>query len=280
MQANIFITERKDLKLLFKIYYLICLILTLTVLLSLIINRSFYYKSDETKNFTENKKTSYQMIYDDLYTVKQLEKNKIIEEFNFEKIKKTNIVPNLNITSLPKDLKNIKSVQSRKEIFIKITLPLIIKENEKLSLLNGKIRSAKDRFHIISRKEAHQISRLMKEYESLTIDNLLLKVDVIPVSLALAQAVIDGWGTSRFAYEGNALFGQYIWDNSKDGIIPNERESDAKYKIKAFKSLKDSVASYMKNLNTNFHYTEFRINRFVMRSNQLPLSGFILADYF
>ena len=159
-------------------------------------------------------------------------------------------------------------------------MPLIIKENAKLSLLNGKIRSAKDRFHIISRKEAHQISRLMKEYESLTIDNLLLKVDVIPVSLALAQAVIEsGWGTSRFAYEGNALFGQYIWDNSKDGIIPNERESDAKYKIKAFKSLKDSVASYMKNLNTNFHYSEFRINRFVMRSNQLPLSGFILADY-
>ena len=120
MQANIFITERKDLKLLFKIYYLICLILTLTVLLSLIINRSFYYKSDETKNFTENKKTSYQMIYDDLYTVKQLEKNKIKEEFNFEKIKKTNIVPNLNITSLPKDLKNIKSVQAGKKYLLKL----------------------------------------------------------------------------------------------------------------------------------------------------------------
>ena len=120
----------------------------------------------------------------------------------------------------------------------------------------------------------------MVEYKADTLDELLIKVDEIPVSLALAQAVIEsGWGTSRFAYEGNALFGQYTWGSNKNGIIPNDRETDAKFKIKSFNSLSDSVASYMKNLNTNFHYNEFRINRFVLRSNNLALRGTDLAEY-
>ena len=98
----------------------------------------------------------------------------------------------------------------------------------------------------------------MKEYEAHTLDDILIKVDEIPVSLALAQAVIEsGWGTSRFAYEGNALFGQYVWGKNKNGIIPNDRETNAIYKIKSFDNLSESVASYMKNLNTNFHYHDF-----------------------
>ena len=120
----------------------------------------------------------------------------------------------------------------------------------------------------------------MEEYKEVSIDNLLIKIDEIPVSLALSQAVIEsGWGTSRFAYEGNALFGQYVWGNTTNGIVPNEREINAKYKIKSFNTLRESVASYMKNLNTNSHYNEFRINRFVLRSNKQPLSGSYLADY-
>ena len=138
----------------------------------------------------------------------------------------------------------------------------------------------KNSFGHISRKEAVWAKKLMAEYEADTLDALLIKVDEIPVSLALAQAAIEsGWGTSRFAYEGNALFGQYVWGSNKNGIIPNDRESDAKFKIKSFDSLSDSVASYMKNLNTNFHYNEFRINRFVLRSNNLPLRGTYLAEY-
>ena len=107
-----------------------------------------------------------------------------------------------------------------------------------------------------------------------------MKVDKIPEPLALAQAAIaSGWGTSGFAYEGNALFGQNVLGNTNKGIIPNDRETNAKYKIKSFDSLSDSVESYMKNLNTNFHYHDFRINRFVLRSNNLPISGNILVEY-
>ncbi len=216
----------------------------------------------------------------DLHTSKSLQQNELIHNFQIDHIRETKIVPNIIIAQLPKDLKTIKSIKNRKELFIKITLPLIVQENDRLLSLNKKIKNIKNSFDQLSRKDADWVKKLMIEYKADTLDALLIKVDEIPVSLALAQAVIEsGWGTSRFAYEGNALFGQYVWGTTDHGIIPNDRESDEEYKIKSFDSLSESVASYMKNLNTNFHYNEFRINRFVLRSNNIPLRGSSLAEY-
>ena len=279
---NILITKNKNIKFLFKIYYLIALLIVLSVLMSLIMTNSFYQKSNITKNIflnitEQNNENSYN---GELYKVKSLKQNNLIYDFHIDQIKETKTIPNITLVKLPEDLKNIKSIQKRKELFIKITLPLIVQENEKLASLNKKIKSIKNSFGHISRKEAIWINNLMKEYEAHTLDDILIKVDEIPVSLALAQAVIEsGWGTSRFAYEGNALFGQYVWGKNKNGIIPNDRETNAIYKIKSFDNLSESVASYMKNLNTNFHYHDFRINRFVLRSNKLPLKGANLAQY-
>ena len=75
------------------------------------------------------------------------------------------------------------------------------------------------------------------------------------------------------------LFGQYIWDQNKDGIVPENRDLGENYKIKSFNTLSDSVSSYMKNLNTNHHYAEFRLNRYIMRNNNLPLNGVTLSNY-
>ena len=242
--------------------------------MSLILTKSIYFKSTATLVDKGNIYTN------NSHTIKLLEKKQEVAELKIEQIKKTKIIPNISFVKLPKDLKSIKSIQNRKELFIKITLPLIVKENEKLILKNKKIKSLKTNFSKISRKDAIWLNNLMNEYNATTIDSLLLKVDSIPESLALAQAAIEsGWGTSRFAFEGNALFGQYIWGTSNDGIVPNERDNDKKYKIKTFDTLRESVESYMKNLNTNFHYNEFRINRFVIRTNKLPLSGVELAEY-
>ena len=279
---NIFITQEYSLKLLFKIYYLILLLITLSVLTSLIFVNNFYQKVNVSKNITVN--TSAQNLsdshIDNLYNVSRLQKNELINNFKIDEVRKTKIVPKIEITQLPKDLKTVKSIKNRKDLFLKIALPLIVQENKKLLSINKQINSIKHRFSQISRKEAVFISNLMEEYKEVSIDNLLIKIDEIPVSLALSQAVIEsGWGTSRFAYEGNALFGQYVWGNTTNGIVPNEREINAKYKIKSFNTLRESVASYMKNLNTNSHYNEFRINRFVLRSNKQPLSGSYLADY-
>ena len=279
---NILITQNKDIQILLKVYYFIFLLIVLTVLTSLILANGFYQKSTIAvdKSINSYEKDTATLYINDLYTVKSLQQNKFIENFQIDHIRETKTIPNVIVAKLPKDLKSIKSIKNRKDLFIKITLPLIVKENEKLLSLNKKIKSLKNSFGQIPRKKAIWVKQLMIEYKADTLDELLIKVDEIPVSLALAQAVIEsGWGTSRFAYEGNALFGQYVWGSSKNGIIPNDRETDAKFKIKSFNSLSDSVASYMKNLNTNFHYHEFRINRFVLRSNNLALRGSDLAEY-
>ncbi len=279
---NILITQNKNIQFLFKLYYFIFLLIVLSVLTSLIFTNSFYQKAIITKNMTvktvENNLTA--LYIGDLHTSKSLQQNELIHNFQIDQIRETKIVPNIIIAQLPRDLKTIKSIKNRKELFIKITLPLIVQENDRLLSLNKKIKSIKNGFDQLSRKDADWVKKLMIKYKADTLDALLIKVDEIPVSLALAQAVIEsGWGTSRFAYEGNALFGQYVWGTTDHGIIPNDRENDAEYKIKSFDSLSESVASYMKNLNTNFHYNEFRINRFVLRSNNIPLRGSSLAEY-
>ena len=279
---NILITQNKNLQFLFNLYYFIFLLIVLSVLTSLIFTNSFYQKSVITKNspINTNEKDLATFYINDLHTVKSLQENKLIYDFHIDNVRENKIIPSIIIAQLPKDLKTIKSVKNRKELFIKITLPLIVRENEKLLSSNKKIKSIKNSFEQISRKEADWVRKLMIKYKADTLDALIIKVDEIPVSLALAQAVIEsGWGTSRFAYEGNALFGQYVWGTNNHGIIPNDRKTDAKYKIKSFNSLSESVASYMKNLNTNFHYDEFRINRFVFRSNNIPLRGSYLAEF-
>ena len=261
---------------LIKIYYLIILLITSIVLFSLVFNQNIYNK----KTVDLNNNSDQDLTKDNLFSIKIIEEQLSNPKFKIEEIRQNNIIPYVAISNLPDDLKKIKSIKSRKELFIKITLPLIVKENDKLTKLNRKIKKIKSSLDIISRDEALWVKELMLEYEANSLDNLIIKVDSIPVSLALAQAVIEsGWGTSRFAYEGNALFGQYIWDSQTSGIVPNERETNAKYKIKSFDTLRESVASYMKNLNTNFHYNEFRLNRFILRSNNISLDGALLAEY-
>ena len=99
----------------------------------------------------------------------------------------------------------------------------------------------------------------------------------MPVSLALAQAAKEtGWGTSRFALEGNALFGQWTW--SGDGIKPAGAEDNTKHKVMKFKVLKASVRAYQRNLNTHSSYKNFRQLRAQLRDDDKKLDSLILAD--
>ena len=114
--------------------------------------------------------------------------------------------------------------------------------------------------------------------ESHNINDLLIKVDVIPVSIALAQAAIEsGWGTSRFVIEGNALFGQWSWFKGS-GIVPEKRDTERTYEIKSFDNLGDSVAAYMKNLNSNISYKEFRMARNSFRINKSSINSIELIE--
>ena len=287
----LFHNKSKELNLLFRIYYLIAFLFTFTVLVSLIFNQSVYikYSISDRQDFINVPKTQQDT---QKINQKDFEQNKILtsdllEEkldnrlFDIDYIKKSKKVPNIVITKFPNDFKNIYSSSLRKELFIKVALPLIVKENENLISKNLKIEKLKNKFDLINKREALWLRKKMEEYKvsNNSIGELLMKIDAIPVSIALSQAAVEsGWGSSRFASEGNALFGQYVWGDKK-GIVPEERSEDEIYKIKSFKNLKSSVSSYMKNLNSNFHYDEFRLNRYVMRKNEIALDGIYLSEF-
>jgi len=124
------------------------------------------------------------------------------------------------------------------------------------------------------------LKRRFKEYkiDDSDLAELKTRMDIIPVSLAIAQAAIEsGWGTSRFALEGNALFGQWTW--GKKGIEPKQKDSNKKFKILNFQILRASVRAYKNNLNTNNGYKEFREARALLRQNDEKISGLKLAKY-
>lgn len=110
------------------------------------------------------------------------------------------------------------------------------------------------------------------------LDALLRRVDVVPESLALAQAAKEsGWGTSRFARDGNNLFGEWCFEPGC-GIVPKSRAEGRSHEVQAFDSPEKSVASYLKNINTHPGYREFRQERARLRDAGRPLSGVELAD--
>ena len=116
-----------------------------------------------------------------------------------------------------------------------------------------------------------------RDHETL-IARLLPRVDVVPVSLGLAQAAKEsGWGTSRFARQGNNYFGEWCFTEGC-GIVPGARAAGRTHEVEAFASPADSVASYLQNINTHRSYKSFRDARKVQRDQQVPLSSMRLAE--
>ena len=163
---NILITQDKNIKFLFKIYYLIFLLIVLSVLTSLIYANTFYQKSYTQKDIPltlSHAEKDIQVSYIiDLKTAKSLQQNELIHDTRIDQIRETKSIPNIKVSQLPKDLKSIKSIKNRKELFIKITLPLIVQENSKISSLNQNIKLIKSSFDQISRKEAIWVQNLME----------------------------------------------------------------------------------------------------------------------
>ena len=103
-------------------------------------------------------------------------------------------------------------------------------------------------------------------------------MDEVPVSMAIAQAAKEtGWGTSRFAQEGNALFGQWTW--SGEGIKPSDADNDSTHKVMKFKILQASVRAYQRNLNTHSSYKDFRSARAELRDDEKRLDSIFLTEY-
>ena len=183
------------------------------------------------------------------------------------------------LTKLPKDLKTLGDTKKKRELFIKIVLPLILNENDKIT------EDRKKLFKILGKNfntvgERVWLKRRFREYKIEDQDSgkLKMRMDIIPVSIALAQAANEsGWGTSRFALEGNALFGQWTW--SKKGISPKNKDPDQSHKVLQFQILKASVRAYKNNLNTHNAYKEFRETRAKLRQENKRIIGLDLTKY-
>ena len=210
-------------------------------------------------------------------TLEQLFKD---TDYSLKKVKKTKLVNiGINLDHLPTEMKNIENTKKRKNLFIQIILPLIIEENTKIKLDRKKL------FVILNKNnntksDIDWLNEKFKQYgvSKNDLPTLKTRMDEIPVSLAIAQAAKEtGWGTSRFAQKGNALFGQWTW--SGNGIKPAGAESNSTHKVASFKVLKSSVKAYLRNLNTHSSYKKFRKERAIQRDNDEKLNSLKLVKY-
>jgi len=207
------------------------------------------------------------------------EKDLLVDIFSLNELETDKV--RLNASTIKKLFENTNYTldEKRKEFFIQIVLPLILKENNNIRIDRKRL------FSIINKSKNTNLERkwLAKKYKqygvnSKDLSTLKIRMDEIPVSLAIAQAAKEtGWGTSRFAQEGNALFGQWTW--SGEGLKPKEADKSQGHKVMRFNVLQASVRAYQRNLNTHSSYKEFRQARAELRDKNQSLDSMILSKY-
>ncbi len=199
-------------------------------------------------------------------------------EYDLKTVRYKKTVKPIYFTQFPKDLDEIKDTQLKKETFIKIVLPLVVAENEKILNDKNKLRKIISK-KMTNDKEKSWLRLKLREYKvkNSNMKELEMRMDIIPASIALAQAAKEsGWGTSRFALEGNAIFGQWTWTGQ--GIEPLNKGKHEGHKILRFPILRASVKAYQNNLNTHKGYSEFREKRFTLRKRNKSIRGLDLTD--
>tara|TARA_B100001121_G_scaffold150810_1_gene131929 strand:+ start:3212 stop:4165 length:954 start_codon:yes stop_codon:yes gene_type:complete len=209
-------------------------------------------------------------------TIKQLFED---TNYSLKDVRKRKLVKPVALTLLPAEIKMIENTKKRKEFFIQIVLPLILQENNNIKLDRKRL------FNIINKSnntklEKKWLEKKYKQYGVVSKDLSILKIrmDEIPVSLAIAQAAKEtGWGTSRFAQEGNALFGQWTW--SGEGLKPKDSDKNEGHKVMKFNVLQASVRAYQRNLNTHSSYRKLRLARAELRDLNKPLDSLILVKF-
>ncbi len=192
------------------------------------------------------------------------------------------MVPRVYAEAMPPDMAVIASPDERKRIFIKVMLPLVLEANEQILVDRAHLiylMSARDIDQMLSYDDRRWLDDMYRLYEVEPGDDqeLLRRVDMIPPSLALAQAAQEsGWGTSRFIHEGNAAFGQRVWKDGA-GMVPEQRAFGQSHEVRSFDGLKGSVLAYMVNLNRHPAYDRFRDLRSYLNDVGRSLDGYLLA---
>lgn len=196
-------------------------------------------------------------------------------------------VPPLLLARLPEDFDQLDSPSQRRELFLRALLPIVLIENRRLReqralaawLLEGNLPAADSPLYSWLTGLAQQFRVRGDITQPAVRERLLGRLDVIPPALVLAQAAIEsGWGSSRFALQGNSLFGQWTFDDSK-GLEPEQRDDEATHLVASFPDLQASVRAYMRNLNTGNAYHEFRTARAATRAAGQALRAGKLATH-
>jgi len=183
------------------------------------------------------------------------------------------------------------SVADKKRLFFRLIAPIVLRINE--LILDDRVRATElterlDKGQGVASGDQAWLTELAVTYKLLkssserldtsAFGELLMRVDIVPPSLSLAQAATEsGWGTSRFAAQGNSLFGQWTWGR---GLKPAEQRTSelGDYRVAAFDSTALAAYAYALDLNTARAYHELRVKRADLRRQNLPISGTALAD--
>ena len=245
----------------------------------------------EKKDIETDKDVNQKFLFDDILMFDEKPTDSVrlsaatIEElfkstnYTLDDVRKNKLVKPISLTLLPNEILRIENVKKRKDLFIQIILPLIIKENNNIRLDRKKLFSILNKSKN-TKAETVWLNLKFKKYGVVNKDlsTLKIRMDEVPVSMAIAQAAKEtGWGTSRFAQEGNALFGQWTW--SGEGIKPSRADDDSTHKVMKFKVLQASVKAYQRNLNTHSSYKNFRAARAELRDEGKKLDSMILTEH-
>jgi len=235
------------------------------------LNNEFLF--DDVLSFDEQPQDSVRL---SAATIEELFKS---TNYSLDDVRKNKLVKPITLTLLPAEIKKIENTKKRKDLFIQIILPLVIAENNSIKTDRKKL------FRILNKSkntkaEQNWLNSKFKQYGVINknLSTLKIRIDEVPISMAIAQAAKEtGWGTSRFAQEGNALFGQWTWTG--DGIRPSGAEDDSTHKVMKFNILQASVKAYQRNLNTHSTYKNFRSARAELRSDGKKLDSMLLSEH-
>ena len=248
-------------------------------------NQHYLLKKQYENNVTNSKKYSIE------FTGDQINNNDFVLQWTkkiLTQVQKKGTVPREFFNHIPNKMNEINIVD-KKNIFISILLPIALRGNELVLEERELIKDAfnsndlsqieyfSKRYKVKVYKKINFVQLSDKQLEEIR-SILLIKVNKIPISMILAQAIIEsGWGSSRFAKEGNALFGEWTWQKGI-GIKPQEK-LDANYSVKNFNNISASLNSYILNLNRHEAYNEMRSYRNKKYTNGDPITGYEAANF-
>lgn len=210
--------------------------------------------------------------------------------FDLDQAVQTGHVPRIAIETLPPDwVAKRMTAPERKTLFFEMMLPLVLIANDEIMADRQRILRLTAEGEALPTRDQAWLDAVLKKYRlspkkgadgnGMETADILARVDAVPPALTLAQGAIESaWGRSRFARQGNAMFGQWTWKTGQ-GIVPTGREAGKTHEVRAFKSLLASVRAYMRNLNTSRAYREMRAERAGLRAANRTVTGKILARH-